>query len=118
MTDDTVVASGSDVSPQCSRIMDKAISDADAIVYRVFWGIFGFGRGKVPFFLFLSLCTACGILVPQPGIEPGSSAMKVLSPSHWTSRNSVCVFKINFIDRNDNKSNNVHYKEFLKYIKI
>ena len=29
---------------------------------------------------------ACGILVPWPGIEPGPSAVKVLSPNHWTSR--------------------------------
>ena len=42
---------------------------------------------------------ACGILVPWPGTEPGPSAVKVLSPHHWTSRkfpkasiiNSVCV---------------------------
>ena len=29
---------------------------------------------------------ACGILVPQPGIEPGPSAVKAPSPNHWTAR--------------------------------
>ena len=29
---------------------------------------------------------ACGILVPQPGIEPGPSAVKAWSPNHWTTR--------------------------------
>ena len=28
----------------------------------------------------------CGILVPQLGIEPGPSAVKVQSPNHWTAR--------------------------------
>ena len=27
---------------------------------------------------------ACGILVPQPGIEPAPSAVKARSPNHWT----------------------------------
>ena len=29
---------------------------------------------------------ACGILAPQPGIEPRPSAVKVWSPNHWTAR--------------------------------
>lgn len=29
--------------------------------------------------------TACGILVPQPGIEPVSSAVKEQCPKHWTT---------------------------------
>ena len=29
---------------------------------------------------------AYGILVPRPGIEPGSSAVKARSPNHWTAR--------------------------------
>ena len=28
---------------------------------------------------------ACGILVPQPGIEPRATAVKVLSPNQWTT---------------------------------
>ena len=27
-----------------------------------------------------------GILVPQPGIEPGPSAVKVWCPNHWTAK--------------------------------
>ena len=29
---------------------------------------------------------ACGILVPQPGIEPVFPAVEVWSPNHWTTR--------------------------------
>ena len=29
---------------------------------------------------------ACGILVPQPGIEPVPLAVEVQSPNHWTTR--------------------------------
>ena len=29
---------------------------------------------------------ACGILVPQPGMEPGALAMRALSPNHWATR--------------------------------
>ena len=28
---------------------------------------------------------ACGILVPQPWIEPVPLAMKALDPNHWTA---------------------------------
>ena len=37
-------------------------------------------------FFFWLHCTACGILVPRPGIEPGPSSMRVQSPNHWTAR--------------------------------
>ena len=30
--------------------------------------------------------TACGILPPQPGIEPGPSAVKAQNPNHWSTR--------------------------------
>ena len=40
----------------------------------LFWGVF------------LAIPHSCGILVPQPGIEPGSSAVKLQSPNHWTTR--------------------------------
>ena len=38
------------------------------------------------YFFFWSHCTACRILVPRPGIEPRPTAVKVLSPNHWTTR--------------------------------
>ena len=63
------------------------------------WVIVGFwvdltalGDPSEPVGLFLFLfffklrCTACGILVPQPGIEPWPLAMRVMSPNHWTAR--------------------------------
>ena len=31
------------------------------------------------------------ILVPQPDIEPGLSAVKAASPNHWTTRESPVV---------------------------
>ena len=34
----------------------------------------------------LSCPVACGILVPQPGIEPASPALEVRSPNHWTAK--------------------------------
>ena len=37
------------------------------------------------FFLFGLHCMACGILVPQPGIEPVSPAVEAQSPNHWKS---------------------------------
>ena len=32
----------------------------------------------------------CGILVPPPGIEPGSSAVKAPSPNHWMAKEFLC----------------------------
>ena len=37
-------------------------------------------------YLFWSWHEACGILVPQPWIEPGPSAVKALGPNHQTIR--------------------------------
>ena len=45
------------------------------------------GVARVPFTtFFLPRCTACGILVPRPGIEPGPLAVRAWSPNHWTAR--------------------------------
>ena len=38
------------------------------------------------FILFYFGHEACGILVPQPGIEPGPPAVELWSPNHWTAR--------------------------------
>ena len=32
------------------------------------------------------LCVACGVLAPQPGVEPMPPALEVQSPNHWTTR--------------------------------
>ena len=37
-------------------------------------------------FFFLPHHVACGILVPQPGIEPGPPALEDRSLNHWTTR--------------------------------
>ena len=38
------------------------------------------------FFYFLVTHVACGILVPQLGIEPKPPALEAQSPNHWTIR--------------------------------
>lgn len=44
------------------------------------------------FFFFLSVPpTACGILVPQPGIEPKSLVVEARSLNHWTTRKEVSL---------------------------
>ena len=35
---------------------------------------------------------ACRILVPQPGTEPGVSAVKSQGPNHWTAGELPIVF--------------------------
>ena len=40
----------------------------------------------VGFGFFWPCCAACGILVPQPGMEPAPSAVKSRGPNHWTAR--------------------------------
>ena len=46
---------------------------------------------------FSAMPCACGILVPQLGIEPSPPAAKVLSPAgHWFAKElAICVF-LNF----------------------
>ena len=51
------------------------------------------------FVLLLLHGLACGILVPQPGIEPGPSTVEARSPTHWSAREFpysvfcvVCVY--------------------------
>ena len=50
----------------------------------VFWCVCFYGR------------KACGILVPQPGIEPGPSSVKAWSPNHLTARE--VPFMMNMIE--------------------
>ena len=38
------------------------------------------------FFFFWPCHTACGILVPQPGIKPVPPALEAQSSNHWTAR--------------------------------
>ena len=46
-------------------------------------------HGRTQYFFFFNFWqrqTACGILVPRPGIEPAPSAVKARSPNHRTAR--------------------------------
>ena len=38
------------------------------------------------FFFFLLRRVACGILIPQPGIEHGTTAVRAHNPKYWTGR--------------------------------
>ena len=43
-------------------------------------------NGRKGDFFFWPHCTAGGILVPRPGIEPVPPAVEAWSPNHWTAR--------------------------------
>ena len=59
------------------------------------------------FFLLITPHGACGILVPQPGIESRLPAVNVLSQNHWTSREfSRLYFKVLIANNNNNKREN------------
>ena len=45
------------------------------------------------FFFFWPHLTACGILVPRPGIEPVPPAVEVWNPKHWTTREFPQLFQ-------------------------
>ena len=72
--------------------------DHNHLVFCLFYFVFLF----LCFWVFLGPCrTACGILVPQPGVEPGPSAVKAQGTNYWTARevprnhshvNSVLLF--------------------------
>ena len=56
---------------RCSKMLDKWIYEGEN-------GFF-LGGGT-------ECHVACGVLAPQPGIDPGPPAVKVPSPNHWTTR--------------------------------
>ena len=45
-------------------------------------------------YFFFFLATLCGILVPQPGIEPVPPAVEAWSLNHWTTREVLVYFYI------------------------
>ena len=55
------------------------------MVYKVTIGWVCLLRSVLFIYLFIG-CTACGILVPRPGIEPGPLAVKAPNPNRWTTR--------------------------------
>ena len=52
-------------------------------------------------YFFLAMPWACGILIPWPGIEPGSLAMKAQNPNHWTAREFPPNYSFNLHFPND-----------------
>ena len=46
-------------------------------------------------YIFWPCYVACGILVPQPGLEPGAPPMEVQSLKHWTTREIPNIFLLN-----------------------
>ena len=46
------------------------------------------------FFFFWPLCEACGILVPQPGIEPAPPAVAAQSLNHWSAREVPTILNL------------------------
>ena len=49
---------------------------------------------------------ACRILVPQPGIEPHPSAMRVMNSDHWTTREFL---KLGLYDQERTERRNGHF---------
>ena len=66
-------------SISCTNKQSELISFRACITYFFFNCIFCL-------FIYLLHHTACRILVPQPGIELGPSAVRVQSSNHWTTR--------------------------------
>ena len=56
------------------------------------------------FFFFWPHCTACGILISRPGIEPAPPALEAQSLNHWTAREDPML---NFFTFFKNKSRTV-----------
>ena len=53
--------------------------------------------------IFFWATLACGILVPQPGIEPVPRAVEAPSPNHWTAREvpKTQCFLVNIVSNGD-----------------
>ena len=56
--------------------------------------LFGWLVGFLFWFFFLPQCVASGILASKPGIEPGSSTIRVWIPNHWTTREFPTLINI------------------------
>ena len=70
-----------------------------------------------PFFFFWSYPMACGILVPQPGTESRSSAVKAPSPNHCSTREIPCLKYFKHTTFLDTGLNNI-MKQNGKHIKL
>ena len=53
------------------------------------------------FFTFWPHCTACGLLTPWPGVEPGLPALEAPSINHWSAREApTCIILNNITIQN------------------
>ena len=68
-------------SPPVPQVVRNNINSCPLV-----WGFCFFGGGGAGGMQWESHHVACGILVPQPGIEPVSPALEALSLNHWTAR--------------------------------
>ena len=50
------------------------------------------------FFFFGPCLVVYGILVPRPGMEPGSPAAKAQSPNHWTAMEFLAYHYVMAVD--------------------
>ena len=66
---------------------------------------------SLSFFSFWPCFTACGILVPRPGIELVPPALEVWNLNHWNSRESLYIYCLL------NHLRHKHYQKFSKILK-
>ena len=64
-------------TPSCKH--RRGVDVKDAFHLPCYWFVFFF-------FSLWPRHTACGILVPRPGIKPVTPAVDMWSPNHWTAR--------------------------------
>ena len=60
---------------------------------------------------------ACGILVPRPGVEPKTSAVKAPSPNHWTAREFPITEFLNVIF-NILRHTGEYYRTFVHFLLV
>ena len=62
------------------------------------------------FFTFWPHCTACGLLTPWPGVEPGLLALEAPSINHWSAREApTCIILNNTTVQN-------YYSIYFKFL--
>ena len=74
-----------------SLLNPRSSSRFSSIILEEFYSFMFYMSAYDPFiylfiYLFIGNLAACGILVPQPGIEPRSLVVKAQNLNHWTSR--------------------------------
>ena len=78
------------------RVLLSTTVQADTTAMTCVWLLSTWNRANMSKELNFLFCFIfiyfCGILVPQPGIEPALPAVKVQSLSHWTTREAPQVY--------------------------